>query len=48
MDLLKKQQKHEKTTAFYVSKESVQDFSSNKLSKEEHQTLSHSLDYDIL
>ena len=47
MNLRKKQQEHNKRAAVYVPKEVVQNFSSYKLSKEEHEALSYSLDYHI-
>ena len=43
----KKQQEHNKRAAVYVPKGVVQNFSSYKLSKEEHEALSYSLDYHI-
>ena len=47
MNLRKKQQEHNKRAAVYVPKEVVHTFSSYKLSKEEHEALSYSLDYHI-
>ena len=47
MNLRKKQQEHNKRAAVYVPKEVVHNFSSYKLSKEEHEALSYSLDYHI-
>ena len=47
MNWRKKQQKHNERTAAYVPKEVVHNFSSYKLSKEEHEALSYSLDYHI-
>ena len=48
MNLRKKQQEHDERAAVYVPKEVVHNFSSHKLSKEEHEALSYSLDYHIL
>ena len=48
MNLRKKQQEHNKRDAVYVPKEIAHNFSSYKLSKEEHGTLSYSMDYHIL
>ena len=47
MNLRKKQQEHNERAAVYAPKEVVHNFSSDKLSKEEHEGLSHSLDYHI-
>ena len=47
MNLWKEQQEHNKRTVVYVPKEVVHNFSSYKLSKEEHEALSYSLDYHI-
>ena len=47
MNLQKKQQQHNERAAVYAPKEVVHNFSSDKLSKEEHEGLSYSLDYDI-
>ena len=47
MNLQKKQQEHKKRAAVYVPKEVVHNFSSYKISKEEHEALSYSLDYHI-
>ena len=44
----KKHEEHNKRDAVYVPKEIAHNFSSYKLSKEEHETLSYSLDYHIL
>ena len=48
MNLQDKQQEHNKRTAVYVTKDVVHNFFSYKLSKEEHEALSYSLDYQIL
>ena len=47
MNLQKKQQQHNERAAVYAPKEVVHNFSSDKLSKEDHEGLSYSLDYDI-
>ena len=47
MNLRKKQQEYNKRATVYVSKEVVHNFSSHKLSKEEQEALSQSLDYHI-
>ena len=47
MNLQKKEQEHDKRVAVYVPKGVVHNFSSYKLSKEEHEALSYSLDYHI-
>ena len=47
MNLRKKQQEHDKIAPVYVPKEVVHNFSSYKLSKEEHEALSYSLGYQI-
>ena len=49
MNLRKKQQKHNEKAAVYVTKEVVHNhnFSSFRLSKEEHEALSYRLDYHI-
>ena len=47
MNMPKKQQEHNKRAAVYVPKGVVQNVSSYKLSKEEHEALSYSLDYHI-
>ena len=47
MNLQKKQPEHNKRTAVYVPKEIACNFSSYKLSKEEYEALSYSLDYYI-
>ena len=47
MNLRKKQQEYNKRATVYVSKEVVHNFPSHKLSKEEQEALSQSLDYHI-
>ena len=47
MNLRKKQQEHNERTVVYLPKEVAHKFSSYKLSKEEHEALSYSLDYHI-
>ena len=47
MNLWKEQQEHNERAAVYVPKEVVHNFSSYKLSKEQHEALSYNLDYHI-